>query len=63
MKIADLHLALANEAPASPNCQVEKTTREHPKLFAHLNSRHFSTAAAVHLLSLTVAVCILGIAH
>ena len=61
--LAYLHLALANEAPASPNCQVEKTTRERPKLFAHLNSLRFSTSAAVHLLSLTVAVCILGIAH
>jgi peptidoglycan hydrolase-like protein with peptidoglycan-binding domain len=61
--LAYLHLALANEAPASSNCQVEKTTRERPKLFAHLNSLRFSTSAAIHLLSLTVALCILGIAH
>lgn len=61
--LAYLHLALANEAPTSADCQVEKTFRECPKLFAHLISLRFSTSAAVHLLSLTVALCIVGMAH
>lgn len=61
--LAYLHLALANEAPTSTDCQADKTFRECPKLFAHLNSLRFSTSAAVHLLSLTVALCIVGMAH
>lgn len=61
--LAYLHLALANEAPAYTFCQATATTRERPKLFADLNSLRFSTSAAIHLLSLTVAVGILGIAH
>lgn len=61
--LAYLHLALANEAPASTYCQATATTRERPKLFAHLHSLRFSTSAAIHLLSFTVAVSILGIAH
>lgn len=61
--LAYLHLALANEAPASTYCQATETTRERPKLFAHLHSLRFSTSAAIHLLSFTVAVGILGIAH
>lgn len=61
--LAYLHLALANEAPTSADCQAEKTIRECPKLFAYLNSLRFSTSAAVHLLSLTIAICIVGMAH
>ncbi len=61
--LAYLHLALANEAPAYTFCQATATTRERPKLFADLNSLRFSTSAAIHLLSLTVAIGILGIAH
>jgi peptidoglycan hydrolase-like protein with peptidoglycan-binding domain len=61
--LAYLHLALANEAPISTSCQATATDWERPKLFAHLNSLRFSTSAAVHLLSFSVAVCILGIAH
>lgn len=61
--LAYLHLALANEAPASISCQATATTRERPKLFAHLNSLRFSTTAAIHLLSFSVALCILGISH
>jgi len=61
--LAYLHLSLANEAPASTYCQATATTRERPKLFAHLHSLRFSTSAAIHLLSFTVAVGILGIAH
>lgn len=61
--LAYLHLALENEAPASKYCQATETTRERPKLFAHLYSLRFSTSAAIHLLSFAVAVGILGIAH
>ena len=61
--LAYLHLALTNEAPASTSCQATATIRERPKLFAHLNSLRFSSSAAIHLLSLTIAVGILGIAH
>lgn len=61
--LAYLHLALANEAPTSADCQAEKTFRECPKLFAYLNSLRFSSSAAVHLLSLTIALCIVGMAH
>jgi peptidoglycan hydrolase-like protein with peptidoglycan-binding domain len=61
--LAYLHLSLANEAPASTYCQATETTRERPKLFAHLYSLRFSTSAAIHLLSFAVAVGILGIAH
>lgn len=61
--LAYLHLALENEAPASTYCQATETTRERPKLFAHLHCLRFSTSAAIHLLSFTVAVGILGIAH
>ena len=61
--LAYLHLALENEAPTSTYCQATATTRERPKLFAHLNSLRFSSSAAIHLLSFTVAISILGIAH
>ncbi|MDP8965314.1 MAG: peptidoglycan-binding protein [Cyanobacteriota bacterium] len=61
--LAYLHLALANEAPASTDYEAEKTSRERPQLFAHLNSLHLPTSATVHLLSLTVALGILGMAR
>jgi peptidoglycan hydrolase-like protein with peptidoglycan-binding domain len=61
--LAYLHLALANEAPAFTDYQAEENTRERPKLFDQLNSLHFSASAAVHLLSLTVALGIVGMAR
>ncbi len=58
--LAYLHLALANEAPTDSDYTSAISTWESPKLFERLNHQQLSKNAAVHLLSLSVAVGVIG---
>jgi peptidoglycan hydrolase-like protein with peptidoglycan-binding domain len=60
--LAYLHLALANEAPTDPD-YTAATACENPKLLNWLNQQKLPTSATIHLLSLTIALGILGIAR
>ena len=60
--LAYIHLALANEETTDNNCTLTATWKN-PKLLTLLNSPQFPSRAAVPLLSLAVAVGILGMAR
>lgn len=60
--LAYLHLALANEAPTDPDCTTA-ISWENPKLLHWLNQQRLPTSATIHLLSLTVALGIVGMAR
>ncbi|MBD0363423.1 MAG: peptidoglycan-binding protein [Coleofasciculus sp. C3-bin4] len=60
--LAYLHLALAHEAPADTDYTASISTWENPKLFARFNQQKLSTSAALPLLSLMVALGIIGMA-
>ena len=60
--LAYLHLALANEAPPDNDYAASISIWKTPKFFAQFNQQKLSTRAAFHLLSLTVALSILGMA-
>ena len=60
--LAYLHLSVANEEPADTNYTL-RAIWKNPQLLTLLNSPRFSTRAAVPLLSLTVALGILGLAR
>jgi peptidoglycan hydrolase-like protein with peptidoglycan-binding domain len=61
--LAYIHLALAEETPNSNEDIALGTSSERPKLLPWLNQPHLSTKAAVPLLSLTVALGVLGMAR
>ena len=60
--LAYLHLALANEAPPETDYAASISIWKTQKFFAQFNQQKLSTRAAFHLLSLTVALSILGMA-
>jgi peptidoglycan hydrolase-like protein with peptidoglycan-binding domain len=60
---AYIHLALANEAPADSDYTASISTNDSPNLFERLNQQKLSTSAALPLLSLTVALGVLGMAR
>lgn len=60
---AYIHLALANEAPADTDYTASISNQVRPNLFERLNQQKLSTSAALPLLSLTVALGILGMAR
>jgi peptidoglycan hydrolase-like protein with peptidoglycan-binding domain len=59
--LAYLHLALANEAPADSD-YTRATSGENPKLLNWLTQQKLPTSATIHLLSLTVALGMIGMA-
>ena len=61
--LAYLHLALANEAPASTDDTDFETNWQNPKLFEKLTQQKFSISTAVHLVALTVALSFVGMAR
>jgi peptidoglycan hydrolase-like protein with peptidoglycan-binding domain len=61
--LAYLHLALAHEAPADTDETAAISGWESPKLLTWLNQQKLSTGTALHLLSLAVALGVLGMAH
>jgi peptidoglycan hydrolase-like protein with peptidoglycan-binding domain len=60
--LAYLHLALAHEAPADTDYTASISTWENPKLFARFNQQKLSTSAALPLLSLMIALGVIGMA-
>ena len=60
--LAYLHLALAHEAQADTDYTASISTWENPKLFAKFNQQKLSTSAALPLLSLMVALGVIGMA-
>lgn len=61
--LAYIHLALANEAPASTDDIAFETNWESPKLFEKLTGQKLSVSTAVHLLALSVALGVVGMAR
>lgn len=61
--LAYIHLALAEETPNSNEDIALGTSSERPKLLPWLNQPHLSTKATIPLLSLTVALGVLGMAR
>ncbi len=61
--LAYLHLALAHEAPEDTDYTDTNSTWKTLHLFAKLDRQKLSTKAAVYLLSLTLALSLLGIAN
>lgn len=61
--LAYLHLALANEAPASTDDEAFKTNGESPKLFEKFTQQKLSISTAVHLLALTIVLSVVGMAR
>jgi peptidoglycan hydrolase-like protein with peptidoglycan-binding domain len=61
--LAYIHLALAHEAPSSTNDTASQITEENPQRLNWLNRSKLSISTAVHLLSLTVALGVLGMAR
>ena len=61
--LAYLHLALANEAPASTDDTDFEPNWQNPKLFEKLTQQKLSLSTAVHLLALTVALSVVGVAR
>lgn len=61
--LAYIHLALAHEAPTSTNDTASQITGENPQRLNWLNRSKLSISTAVHLLSLTVALGVLGMAR
>jgi peptidoglycan hydrolase-like protein with peptidoglycan-binding domain len=60
--LAYLHLALAHEAQADTDYTASISTWENQKLFARFNQQKLSTSAALPLLSLMVALGVIGMA-
>jgi peptidoglycan hydrolase-like protein with peptidoglycan-binding domain len=60
--LAYLHLALAHEALAETDYTASISTWENQKLFARFNQQKLSTSAALPLLSLMVALGVIGMA-
>lgn len=61
--LAYLHLALANESPTSSDYTALETTGESPNLFQRLKQPRLSVSTAIHLITVTVALGILGMAR
>lgn len=61
--LAYLHLALANEAPEDPDYTASISAWEKLKGLNWLTQPHRASNAAVHILSLTVALSLLGMAR
>ncbi|MFB8788535.1 MAG: peptidoglycan-binding protein [Potamolinea sp.] len=61
--LAYLHLALAEEAQDSSDCTAELSSWKKPNFLSWLDWPHLSTKAAIQLLSITIAVGILGMAR
>lgn len=61
--LAYLHLALANEAPASTDDKAFQTNGESPKLFEKFTQQKLSISTTVHLLALTIVLSVVGMAR
>ncbi len=61
--LAYLHLALAREASASTDDTAFETNWQSPKLFEKLTQQKLSISTTVHLLALTVALSVVGMAR
>ena len=61
--LAYIHLALAHEAPTDTNDTASQITEENPQRLNWLNRSKLSISTAVHLVSLTVALGVLGMAR
>jgi peptidoglycan hydrolase-like protein with peptidoglycan-binding domain len=61
--LAYLHLALVHEAPTDTDYLPSNSSWENPKLLTWLNQQKFSTSTAVQMLSVAIALGVLGLAH
>lgn len=61
--LAYIHLALAHEAPTSTDDLTLEVTGENPQNLTWLNRSKLSIGTAVHLISLTVVLSLLGMAR